>query len=101
MRVFHGLIVNEMKRGLLSLEHAYAWNDSVLLLGYVGQSPEAYRACLQDAERLKRKVDAIAKSYAIAVKGQTFPEMADSVVGRRRIRNGRATILRTSSYAMA
>ncbi len=101
MRAFHDLVVNEMKRGLASLEHAYAWNDSALLLGYVGESTEAYQECLQDAETLKGRVDAISKSYAIAVKGQAFPLALDSVAGVEAMKGGRATILRTSSYAMA
>jgi hypothetical protein len=101
MRAFHKLILDEMSRGLPSLDHAYAWNDSALLLGFVDGSSGAYERCLREAEILKRKVDAIAKSYGIAVKGQAFPELPDSNRNGRTAQNRRATILRTSSWAMA
>jgi hypothetical protein len=101
MRAFHKLIASEMEHGLRSLDHAYAWNDSALLLAFVDESPRAYQTCLREAESLKRKVDAIARSYAIAVKGQAFPLLPDAAGGGRTIRTKRATILSTSSYAMA
>lgn len=100
MRAFHALVANEMKSGLLSLDHAYVWNDSVLLLGYVDGSSGAYQACLRDAETLKRKVDQRVKSYAIAVKGQTFPQSPEVMADGGTSKTGRVTILRTSSYAM-
>lgn len=100
MRAFHALVASEMKSGLLSLDHAYVWNDSALLLGYVDGSPRAYEACLRDAETLKRKVEQSTKSYAIAVKGQTFPQSPEAMAESGTSKAGRVTILRTSSYAM-
>jgi hypothetical protein len=101
MRSFHELVVDEMERGLASLNHAYVWNDSTLLLAFVDNSSVAYQACLQDAETLKRRVDSIGKSYAIAVKGKAFPRLRDSKRNGGTIKKRRTTILKTSSYAMA
>jgi hypothetical protein len=101
MRSFHELVVNEMEWGLASLDHAYVWNDSALLLAFVDKSSGAYQACLRDAQSLKRSLRSIAKSYAIAVKGQPFPRLHESKHDGGRIKNGRTTVLRTSSYAMA
>lgn len=101
MRAFHALVAHEMNSGLLSLESAYVWNDSVLLLAYVDGSSRAYEACLRDAETLKRKIDQCAKSFAIAVKGQAFPQFPEPLPCGGKGNTGRVTILRTSSYAMA
>lgn len=98
MRAFHERVVSEMQQGLASLDHAYVWNDSALLLAFVGNSFGAYQACLQDAQSLKRSLGS--KSYAIAVKGQAFPRLRESK-RKRGIKNERTTVLRTSSYAMA
>ncbi len=103
MRQFHDLVRRELgSRHLQSLDHAYVWNDSALLLALVDGTSTQDRECLQDAERLKRSVDmwiqAWSKkpSYAIAVKGQVFPPQG----GTRSGGAGRVTVLRTSSYAM-
>ena len=102
MRELHALVQGQLKRSQLrSLEHAYVWNDSVLLLGYVDSTPSSSERCLRDAERLKRKVDEWTTSwasecaYAIAVKGQAFPQQPQD-----RTKAGRVTVLRASSYAM-
>lgn len=93
MRSFHALVRQEMAGGLGALDHAYVWNDSVLLLAYVDDRPETYATAIHAADNLKRKVDATAASYAIAVKGRAFPSNAGS--------DGRVTVIKASSYAMA
>ena len=101
MRTFHSVLAEALSTGFPSLDHAYAWNDSVLLLAYVGASAASYTDCLRDVDLLKRQVDARIKrtSYAIAVKGQTFPGLP--FTNRRAVdRTARLTILRTASYAM-
>jgi len=35
MRALHKLVAKEMNSRLPFLHHAYAWNDSVLLMGYI------------------------------------------------------------------
>jgi hypothetical protein len=92
MRSFHQLVRHEMAQGLHALNHAYVWNDSVLLLAYVDDRDLAYEKAIHAADDLKQGVDAIAPSYAIAVKGRAFPPSAADL---------RVTVIRASSYAMA
>jgi len=94
MRSFHELVRREMRHGLTALDHAYVWNDSVLFLAYIEDRPEKYAKALHAADGLKRKIDATASSYAIAVKGRAFPQNTNHD-------GTRVTVIRASSYAMA
>ena len=94
MRSFHQLVRREMASGLHALDHAYVWNDSVLLLAYVDDRPKTYERAIHAADDLKRKVDESTPSYAIAVKGRAFPSNADPD-------GTRVTVISASSYAMA
>jgi hypothetical protein len=94
MRSFHKLVQREMARGLGALDHAYVWNDSVLLLAHVDDRPEAYERAIRAADDLKRKIDVMAPSFAIAVKGRTFPRNTS-------LDEARVTVIEASSYAMA
>jgi hypothetical protein len=96
---FHEIVRQEMSAGLSSLDHAYVWNDAVLLLAYIDGDSHTIGRIMVDASRLKQKVGTIRKSYAIAVKGQSFPTNQSPA----RIENSdlRVTVLRASSYAMA
>jgi hypothetical protein len=94
MRSFHKLVQWEMAGNLDALDHAYVWNDSVLLLARVDDRPEAYERAIRAADGLKRKVDVIAPNYAIAVKGRTFPSNV-------RLDGTRVTVIEASSYALA
>lgn len=91
MRSFHQLVHREMAAGLRELDHAYVWNDSVLLLARVDE-PRAYARVMHAADDLKRRVDTVAPSYAIAVKGRAFPGA---------IQGARVTVIKASSFAMA
>ena len=97
MRRLQALVQQEAP-ALRSVAHAYAWNDSVLLLSYVTKHNKSFEAAVRDAERLKRKVDAIRKSYAVAVKGRTFPvaHAAGGVSAASCV-----TLIEASSWAMA
>lgn len=94
MRSFHDVVRCEMDRGLEALSHAYVWNDSVVLLASVDGQPQLYEAAIHAADDLKRKVDTIAPSYGIAVKGRAFPTTPATD-------GGRVTVIKASSYAMA
>jgi hypothetical protein len=94
MRSFHELVEEEMITELSALDHAYVWNDSVLLLAYVNEESQRYQDAMRAADALKRKVDSISRSYAIAVKGRAFRTKTTD-------RNQRVTVIRASSYAMA
>lgn len=101
MRQMHSLTVVETRVGLPLHSHIYIWNDSVLLLAYTdGQATNA-ASILREVDSLKRKIDVATEtqSYAIAVKGQAFPDLssADGVTGA----DHRTIIIKASSYAMA
>src|SRR5580700_6379769 len=72
MLKFHNIVIKE-RDSLNITAHAYVWNDSVLLLSYVNEDDSSFESAMKDADKLKRRVDVIVRSYAIAVKGQTFP----------------------------
>jgi hypothetical protein len=73
MQRLHLLVAQESSK-LNSVDHIYVWNDSVLLLSYVNHRAASFQTAMRDADRLKRRIDTLGKSYAIAVKGQTFPQ---------------------------
>ena len=97
MRRFHRLVVRELKdRSLPSIVHTYTWNDSALVVSKVDKSPGSYGQALRDLHGFKKAIDnldTLCPSFAIAVKGQTFPLNEPGA-------NLRATILQTSSWAM-
>lgn len=79
MRRMHSLVEGRMSNSMPSYDCCYVWNDSVLLLSYL-DSP--YRKTdeteiLREADSLKKEIDQqCTASYAIAVKGQVFPDDA-------------------------
>jgi hypothetical protein len=95
MRKLHALAANEVPR-LVRVNHAYVWNDSVLLLGFVDKTRDSFVKMMREADSFKRAVDAIKTSYAVAVKGQTFPVMEIPETASDRV-----TVLQASSWAMA
>ena len=98
MRRLHKMVQREISVGYLhSTERAYVWNDSVLLLAYVGRNKQRYERALRDADNLKRKIDAVGQSYAIAVKGMAFPPAAENEVPQ----DSKFVYIESSSYAMA
>jgi hypothetical protein len=97
MRELHKLVLQE-KNALRSVTHAYAWNDSVLLMCYVDGHDASFEEAIRDADRLKHRVDQLANSYAIAVKGQTFPPVRG---GYKAGKVPGVTVIRASSWAMA
>jgi hypothetical protein len=51
---------------------------------------------MRDADRFKQSVDVIKRSYAVAVKGRTFPALPGPVPSSMNV-----TVLEASSWAMA
>jgi hypothetical protein len=92
MRRLHQVVSDAAGQGLRSISHAYAWNDSALLLAFV-DGVQQYESVLRDADVLKRAIDAIGTSYAVAVKGQAFPTPPGGY-------DPRVTVIAASSYAM-
>ena len=95
MRQFHRLVVQQLEDGSLpSIVHTYAWNDSALVVSKVDKSASSFGRALIDLHGFKKALDALGPSFAIAVKGRTFPSAQPSA-------SQRATVLKASSWAMA
>lgn len=94
MRKLHSTILGQVQTDRYSFAHAYAYNDAVLLLSYVNRKAE-YQTAMRDADNLKKEVDKVRNSYAIAVKGRAFPPLSNRVLSHR------VTVIEASSWAMA
>jgi len=53
---------------------------------------------MHDADNLKKRIDKVRKSYAIAVKGQAFPSTPSHAINGT---SPRVTVIEASSWAMA
>lgn len=95
MRKLHSTLLDQVQTGRYSFAHAYAYNDAVILMSYVDGKAGSYRTAIRDADTLKREIDRIRNSYAIAVKGKAFPPLANKITGHR------VTVIEASSWAMA
>lgn len=95
MRALHRTIVREIETGNYSFVHAYAYNDSVLTMSFVDKTSESFAKAMRDADALKKQVDRIQTSYAIAVKGRAFPSELGSS------KHAPVTVIEASSWAMA
>ena len=102
MRKMHTLVSENMTNGMLNHDHCYIWNDSILLLAYLDQGTDE-NSIIKEADQLKRKIDKICSSYAISVKGQTFPDdliSQTTIINEQASSKHRVIKLKTSSYAM-
>jgi len=101
MRKLHSIADKFMSSEAPKHDHAYAWNDSVLLLAFLDGERGAARIALEEADQLKKRIDKTlgCNSYAVCVRGQTFPLQDDKQSSGAL--SGRCTILRSSSFAMA
>ncbi|WP_038070516.1 hypothetical protein [Hydrogenovibrio kuenenii] len=104
MRSVHRLVEMEMNTNMPNHDHCYIWNDSVLLLSVLDgtYSTRKIDDVMRDANGLKRKIDQINPSYAIAVKGQVFPDETTFYAPTHDgcSSQSRTLRLKTSSYAM-
>lgn len=110
MRQMHALVLSEMNTALPAHSKAYIWNDSVLLLAFRDNDSPPAEPILWEIDGLKRKIDALAESrglggsYAIAVKGQSFPDLRvgePSLTRDVAVQGPRALVIEASSYALA
>ena len=95
MRQFMGAFVKIFRKGYGSIHRVYCWNDSALLLAHVDDREDLIVTALKEADTLKRHVDGICKSFAVAIRGQTFP-LPPGIHETSRV-----TVIEASSYAMA
>jgi len=103
MRKLQSITESRMNYGMKAHAHAYMWNDSVLLLGYLDQATA--RSLLEEADSLKRAIEqGVNKCYAISVKGQTFPEPgfpSGAVFNGQIAEQPRSIVIKASSFAFA
>lgn len=98
MRRFHDVVYQAFAgTALKSVEQAYVWNDSVLVLSYVDDSTDSFIRAIDELQTFKKSIDIVRRSYAIAIKGQPFPPPA--LTGQQA--TSRVTVLKASSWAMA
>lgn len=103
MRKLHRITEARMNHGMSAHAHAYLWNDSVLLLGYLDRTTES--TLLREANSLKETIEQeVNKCYAISVKGQAFPnpELPSAAVSSGQIaEQPRSIVIKASSFAFA
>lgn len=79
-------------------DHIYSWNDSLILLARVRRSGVEH--AIKSAEEIKRRIDDdIGESYAISVRGKSFPS-SDSRAPQTAL-GAKITIIEASSWALA
>lgn len=102
MLELHRTVSAEIQKNKYSFTHTYIYNDSVQILSYVNRKNDSFQTAMLDANRLKKRIDetqaSSRKSYAIAVKGQSFPNVHYESEKTETIP---VTIIETSSWAMA
>lgn len=104
MRKLHRVVKAAMESdAFCSVRRAYTWNDSVLLLAYLGGDKEYCKRILCDANEFKRKIDdEVGESFAVAVMGQSFPTPTHtSATQASGTQERRFVYIESSSYAMA
>lgn len=72
MRRMHSTIANTAERFVDGTEICF-WNDSVLIHSLVEESEVSFVSAMRPIVALKAAIDAICPSYAISVKGKSFP----------------------------
>ena len=96
MRDFHQLVHNKAQNKLPYHHKIYVWNDSILFLSNTGEGHSLYEPIMKELDALKALVDRRWKSYAISVKGITFPPPLT-----KKDTGGKIVYLMASSYAFA
>lgn len=104
MRRLHSCVPDGFGEHLPSHDHAYVWNDSVLVVAYLKNEHGEKMRLLREANNFKRHLDkALAMpSFAVVVEGMTFPSIGSSPgSGVDDAGSSKVTVLKTSSWAMA
>jgi len=93
MRGFHQFVQNYAKNKLPLHQKIYFWNDSILFLSNTGDGHSLYEPIMKELDTFKALVDKRWKSFAISVKGKTFPPPT------KKDTEGKIVYLMASSYA--
>lgn len=100
VRRMHRVIQNA-SQALEHHEEICFWNDSILAVGFVDETSESYERIMREVRYLKTIVDAIKPSYAICVKGKSFPPPPNELNSLPSGVNPRMIYLQASSLAFA
>jgi hypothetical protein len=68
---FHDIVARNIT-SLASIAHAYAWNDSVLVLAYVDQSNASFEVAMRDADKLKRRSTSSRRATPLRLRARLF-----------------------------
>lgn len=102
MLQLHQTVLAEIQDNKYSFTHTYIYNDAVQILSYVNEKKDSFQTAMRETDRLKRRIDETQdnsrKSYAIAVKGQSFPNIHYE---SEKPKTTSVTVIETSSWAMA
>lgn len=73
MRQFHRVVGKHAKKCKHHAEICF-WQDSVLMLAFVGASPKSFEHAMREVESMKLEIDEKSgRCHAVCVKGQSFP----------------------------
>ena len=97
MRAMHKT-VDSIAPDLLSIDNIYVWNDSILIHS-LAETPDSYKRIMSDIHRLKVSLNDISRSFAICMKGQSFPLRNNSSLTANE--SSKVTYLEASSLAFA
>jgi len=72
MQRFHQTVYNQINVNMNNHNHAYTWNDSVLIVASIDEKYSGLSEIMKEVDSLKKKIDEVHKCYAISVKGMSF-----------------------------
>ena len=104
MRRLQSYVTNGFEKHLSNHDHAYVWNDSVLIVAYLKDHRGEKMKLLREVNDFKRYLDTalVMPSFAVVVEGMTFPSTVSSPgSGVGDANSSKVTVLKASSWAMA
>lgn len=104
MRSLQCCVTDGFEKHLLRHDHAYVWNDSVLVIAFLKNEPGEKMRLLREVNDFKRHLDKTLdmRSFAVVVEGRIFP--ANEYLPGPELNgadSSKVTVLKTSSWAMA
>ncbi len=94
MRKFHKFVQKNAYDKLPYHQKIYVWNDSILFLSFTGPGHSRFEPIMRELDTFKSLIDKLWKSYAISVKGKSFPSPEN-----QSDTEGKFIYLMASSYA--
>jgi len=103
MQNFHQVVYDQINEQMDKHQHAYSWNDSVIIVANIDKNCIDLTPIMKQADNLKKKIDNICKCYAISVKGMTFSEplFYSGHQFEGQIHQPKFVFLKASSYAFS